>query len=209
MAYDDVIRVADAKTKRGRFERIEAEVGADPARHVTRVTEYTHPGADEVVSLLPSGIGVRIEANKRLMGLVDRLVNRGRHIRTDRVGGFLQLYVLAGLRRWRRSLLRHQREMMHIDDWLSQAEARLTRDYDLAVETLNARRLIKGYSDTHARGLSKFDRVMEGMALVDGREDAADWAGRLIWAALKDAKGEALDGALKTIRSFAEEKAVA
>lgn len=209
MAYDDVIRVADVKTRAGRFEEIEAEVGATPDHHVTRVTEYTHPGAAEVVSLLPSGIGARIEANDRLMGLIDRLVNRGRHIRTDRVGGFLQLYTLAGLRRWRRSLLRHGREMAHIDDWIRQAEERLPRDYDLAVETLNARRLIKGYADTHARGLSKFDRVMEGIDVVDGREDAADWAGRLIWAALKDAKGEALDGALKTIRSFAEDKAVA
>lgn len=209
MAYDDVIRVADVKTRTGRFERIEAEVGAAADQHVMRVTEYTHPGAAEVVSLLPAGIGARIEANDRLMGLVDRAVNRGRHIHTDRIGGFLQLYALSGLRRWRRSLLRHQREMAHVDDWIRTAKERLPRDYDLAVETLNARRLIKGYSDTHARGLSKFDRVMEGIDLVDGREDASEWAGRLIWAALRDAKGENLDGALKTIRSFTEDKAVA
>jgi indolepyruvate ferredoxin oxidoreductase beta subunit len=207
MAYDDVIRVADVKTRAGRFERIEAEVGASADRHVTRVTEYTHPGAAEVVSLLPSRIGARIEANDCWMRLIDRLVNRGRHIRTDRIGGFLQLYVFAGLRRSRRSLLRHGREIAHIDAWVGVAKERLPRDYDLAVETLKARRLIKGYSDTHARGLSKFDRVMEGIALVDGRDDAADWASRLILAALKDAKGEDLDGALRTIRSFADEKA--
>ncbi|MGI9507718.1 MAG: indolepyruvate oxidoreductase subunit beta family protein [Geminicoccaceae bacterium] len=204
MAYDDVIRVADVKIRAGRLERIEVEVGAFADRHVMQVTEYTHPGATEVVSLLPAGIGARIEMNERLMGLIDRLVNRGRHIRTDRIGGFLQLYALSGLRRWRRSLLRHRREMAHIDGWIRAAKERLPKDYDLAVETLNARRLIKGYSDTHARGLSKFDRVMEGIELVDGREDAADWASRLIWAALKDADGDNLDGALKTIRSFAE-----
>ena len=44
---------------------------------------------------------------------------------------------------------------------------------------LKARRLIKGYSGPHARGLSKFDRVMTGIALVEGRKDAADWADRL------------------------------
>ena len=64
------------------------------------------------------------------------------------------------------------------------------------------RRLIKGYSDTHARGLSKFDRVMAGALLVEGREDAADWLSRLITAALADPEGKALDGALETIRSF-------
>ena len=36
-----------------------------------------------------------------------------------------------------------------------------------------------------------------------GRPDAADWTRRLRQAALLDEKGEALDGALKTVRSFA------
>jgi indolepyruvate ferredoxin oxidoreductase beta subunit len=92
--------------------------------------------------------------------------------------------------------------MAHIDAWLAEAVDRLPRDRAFAEEILKTRRLIKGYSDTHARGLSKFDRVMAGVALVDGREDAADWTRRLIDAALQDPKGEALEGALETIRSF-------
>jgi indolepyruvate ferredoxin oxidoreductase beta subunit len=44
---------------------------------------------------------------------------------------------------------------------------------------------------------------MEGIALVAGRQDAADWARRLREAALQDEEGSALDGALATIRSFA------
>ena len=75
-------------------------------------------------------------------------------------------------------------------------------NYAFAAETLKIRRLIKGYSDTHARGLSKFDKVTSGAALVEGRDDAADWVARLIAAALADPGGEALDGALATIRSF-------
>jgi indolepyruvate ferredoxin oxidoreductase beta subunit len=78
----------------------------------------------------------------------------------------------------------------------------LPKDYDLAVQLLRTRRLVKGYSDTHARGLSKYDRVQAGIDLVAGRPDAADWAARLIEAALKDEEGKALDGALATIRSF-------
>ena len=35
-----------------------------------------------------------------------------------------------------------------------------------------------------------------------GRDDAADWIRRLREAALADEKGQALDGALGTIRSF-------
>ena len=78
----------------------------------------------------------------------------------------------------------------------------LPKNYDLAVEVMRCRRLVKGYSDTHARGLSKFDRVLEAIALVKDREDAAEWAGRLREAALKDEEGKALDGAIATIRSF-------
>ena len=60
----------------------------------------------------------------------------------------------------------------------------------------------RGYSDTHARGLSKFDKVLAGAAMVAGRADGADWVRRLREAALKDEEGKALDGAIATIRSF-------
>ena len=83
------------------------------------------------------------------------------------------------------------------------ALGRLATDYRFATETLKTRRLIKGYSDTHARGLAKFDKVIAGSTLVEGREDAADWVARLIAAALADPEGKALDGGLDTIRSFA------
>jgi len=39
--------------------------------------------------------------------------------------------------------------------------------------------------------------------MIEGRPDAADWLRRLREAALKDEKGEMLDGALKTVASFA------
>ena len=38
--------------------------------------------------------------------------------------------------------------------------------------------------------------------LVKGRADAADWIRRLREAALKDEKGDMLDGALKTVASL-------
>jgi indolepyruvate ferredoxin oxidoreductase beta subunit len=62
---------------------------------------------------------------------------------------------------------------------------------------------VKGYSDTHARGLSKFDRVLAAVPALAGREDGGDWMRRLIQAALQDEEGKALDGALKTVASFA------
>ena len=202
LCYDDILRVADLKTRSARFARVEREISASP-QTLMQVTEYLHPGAAEFVSLMPAGLGAWIEAKPGLYRLVDRVVNRGRRMRSDRVPSFFLLYTVGGMRRWRRRLLRHRREMAHMEAWLAIALQRLPQNYAFATETLKIRRLIKGYSDTHARGLSKFDRVTAGAALVEGREDAADWVARLIAAALADPAGEALDGALDTIRSFA------
>ncbi len=113
------------------------------------------------------------------------------------------LYVLGGLKSRRRGTLRHAQEVAHMERWLATANGYLTQNYDLAVEVLKCRRLVKGYSDTHSRGLSKFDKVLDGIALIATRDDAPDWARRLREAALKDEEGKALDGALATIRSFA------
>jgi indolepyruvate ferredoxin oxidoreductase beta subunit len=140
------------------------------------------------------------------MARLDRWFNRGRRIRTDRLSGFLMLYALAGLRGYRRRTHRHAVEVAHLDAWLDQVMRQCQSDYALAVELLRCRRLIKGYSDTHARGLSKFDRVLGGIDLVAGRDDAADWARRLRDAALLDEDGVALEGALATIQSFAAKK---
>ncbi|MFN4099661.1 MAG: indolepyruvate oxidoreductase subunit beta family protein [Pararhodobacter sp.] len=201
MAYDDLIRVADRKTRPARFARINAEMALREGQ-ILHLTEYTHPRAEEVISLFPARLGRWTEARPRLVRWIDRRVNKGRRLRSDGALPFLQLYLLGGLRGWRRRSLRHAVEVAHLEQWLSTALAHAGRDYALGVETLRLRRLIKGYSDTHARGLSKFDRAMEGAALVAGREDAADWTRRLRDAALQDEDGTALDGAIRTVRSF-------
>lgn len=112
------------------------------------------------------------------------------------------LYVLGGLRGYRRRTLRHRHEQDHLIHWLAVCRQAAVNDYDLAVELLRSRRLVKGYSDTHARSLSKFDKVLLGATLVQGRQDAAKWVARLREAALQDEQGEALDGAIKTLKSF-------
>lgn len=199
MAYDDIFRVADAKTRPERLTRIRAEMGANG---VMQLTEFTHPRGEEIVSLLPAGLGRWIHARPRLLGWIDRRVNKGRRLRTDRVLPFLQLHMLASLQGWRRRSLRHADEMAHLSDWQAAVLAQAPRDYALAVEMMKVRRLIKGYSDTHARGLGKFDRVMAAAGRLAGREDAADWVRRLVTSALQDEEGKALDGTLRTIDSF-------
>jgi indolepyruvate ferredoxin oxidoreductase, beta subunit len=198
MAYDDVIRVADIKLRPARFARLRGEAGAAPDQLVY-VTEYLHPRGEEICGMLPASLGALIEARPLLFRTLDRLVNRGRRVPVGRISGFLQLYCVAALRPTRRSSLRHKRETEHREAWLAQAAKVLKQNYDLAIEILRCQRLVKGYSDTHARGLSKFDRAMAKAAKLAPREDGAQWMARLIAAALMDERGEALDGVAKTI----------
>jgi indolepyruvate ferredoxin oxidoreductase, beta subunit len=200
MAYDDVIRVAELKTRASRFERVERDnsVGAG---QIIYTTEYMHPRLEEVAGTLPASLGRFLEAHPRLFGWMFR---NGRRVRSGTIGWFLALHVLAGLKPMRRRTLRHAREVEHLDRWLKLAADQAAENYDLAVEILAARRLVKGYSDTHSRGRSKFDRVIGAVPLLAHRDDGAAWLRRLREAALLDEGGIALDGALKTVATLEE-----
>jgi indolepyruvate ferredoxin oxidoreductase beta subunit len=201
LCYDDMIRVADLKTRSTRDKRVRREVGVKEGS-ILQVTEYFHPRIEEFCGTLPANLGGYIENRPKLAAFLDRRINHGRRIRTDSFAGFAALWFIGGLRRWRRGLLRHKVEIAHLERWYALALGHVPADYALAVEILNCRRLIKGYSDTHVRAQSKFDRVLSALDLVKGRPDAADWIRRLREAALKDEKGDMLDGALKTVASL-------
>ena len=201
MAYDDVVRVADLKVRGTRFKRVENEVGVKEDQ-ILYMTEYMHPRMEEVCGTLPKGLGLYIENRPKLFAWLDRRINKGRRVKTATLFWFSSLYLLAAMRRTRRGSLRHFREAEHREAWLETALAVLPRNYDLACETIATRRLVKGYSDTHARGLSKFDRVMSAIPMLETREDGAAWLKRLRQAALLDESGIALDGALKTVATL-------
>lgn len=63
----------------------------------------------------------------------------------------------------------------------------------MAVEIAECQRLVKGYGDTHARGLVNFDRVLAAVRARAGMPDAAARLRGLRVAALKDEEGVALE----------------
>jgi indolepyruvate ferredoxin oxidoreductase beta subunit len=198
MAYDDVIRVADLKTRASRFSRVRDEIRAETAQ-IVDTTEYMHPRVEEICATMPAGLGRAFENSAALRWVLRVVFDHPRRVRTTALSGFVPLYVIAGLKPWRRSLLRHSREVAHRDAWLATVAQ---SNPALALEVLKCRRLVKGYSDTHSRGMGKFDKIMAALPLLTSRNDAADWVRRLRDAALADADGKKLDGAIATIRSF-------
>lgn len=199
MSYDDVIRVADLKVRAERSARVRSEVGAS-ASDVVGTEEYFHPRLQEVLGVLPIGLAAWLDNSARLKAWLAPRLDRGRRIRTHTLRGHLQLRLVAGLRRWRRGNRRHVEEMAHLQAWLDAVQRALPADYALAVELLRCRRLIKGYSDTHARGTGRFDRLLHAAALLAGRDDSGLSLATLREAALRDAEGRALDQALQAMR---------
>ena len=193
MSYDDVIRVADLKTRAERFQRVRQEVGA-PAGEIVRTEEFFHPRLPEVAGILPERWGQWVLSSPKVSAWLAPRIDRSRRIRPASVSGFLQLRCVAGLRRFRRASLRHAEETQHLESWLDQVDAALRFDYDLAVEVVKCRRVVKGYSDTHARGASRFDRLMAAaQALMQSNnKDAATVLERIRAAALADASGKAM-----------------
>lgn len=192
MSYDDVIRVADLKTRAERLARMRREVGAD-GDAVFGAEEYFHPRLPELMGLLPQRWAAWLDASPRLKGWLAPRIDRGRRVRTHTLRGHLQLRLVAGLRRWRRGNRRHAEETVHLEQWLAAVERALDGDAALAVELLRCRRVVKGYSDTHARGSGRFDRLLRAASLLHGRRDAGAALASLREAALRDADGKALD----------------
>lgn len=172
MAYDDVIRVADLKTRGTRFDRVRSEIGAT-SQQLVYTTDYMHPRLEEICGTLPVGLGRWIERSPRLSSLVTRRLGKGRRLNSTSLSGFLMLYGLSGLRRMRRRTLRHQVEWQAIREWMALIAEIAPRDYALAVEVIECRRLVKGYSDTHARGTSKYGTLLATARGLSGRPGAA------------------------------------
>jgi len=199
MSYDDVIRVADLKTRSQRFARVHKEVGVKPGQ-LLYTTEYMHPQIDEVCGCLPAPLGRWILRTPLMRHVIEPFCRKGRFLKTGTLSGFVLLYVLSGMRRFRRSTLRHKIEQQGLQDWLALVRQTVATDYDLAVEIVECRRLVKGYSDTHVRSTSKYLKLMDAARGLMQTPDAARQLKALRDAALADAKGSKLDASLEALR---------
>jgi indolepyruvate ferredoxin oxidoreductase beta subunit len=204
MTYEDVIRVAQIKTRAARLNHVRHGAGAKADQAVI-VTEFLKPGIDELCSLLPAGPARRLLAWAERTGRRDKL-HLGLHIRTSTIFGFLALRGMAALKPWRRRGYRFGVEQQHIERWLLAVEAALLRDRRLALEVAECARLVKGYSDTHRRGMANFLRIMDtlvepALAAVTSKgpdfyANAAAAVATARKAALADPEGKTLDRTL-------------
>ncbi|MEI7785278.1 MAG: indolepyruvate oxidoreductase subunit beta family protein [Betaproteobacteria bacterium] len=196
MAYEDTVRVADLKTRRSRFERVGQEVRLDEAQQL-HINEFLHPRLEEVADTLPAAWGRWLLGSAWARALLAPLTRRGRVVRTSSLRGFLLMYCVAGLRRWRPQSLRYQVEQQRIEAWLADVGRLLPGQAELALEVARAQQLVKGYGDTHARGWRHFEMIMSQLGPLAGRADAASRLRAWVAAALADDSGQALKQAMQ------------
>lgn len=195
MAYEDVIRVADLKTRGSRLARVLIEARGRSGQ-IVDVTEFMHPRFEELCDTLPWRLGERLLMSDRARRILAPLIERDRTVTSSRLGGFLLLYGIAGLRRWRRGTLRYRVEQNRIVGWLASALNASRTDADLAIEIIRCQRLVKGYGNTHVRGLYNFATIMRRLSDIVKRPGSAAIVRVLREAALKDDEGRALAGAV-------------
>jgi indolepyruvate ferredoxin oxidoreductase beta subunit len=187
MAFDDVIKVADIKTRSKRVTKYRAEVRAKD-NQIVHMTEYMHPRLEEIVGTMPVAMAKRVQKSAFLTRFFEKFTGP-RLSDTTKVSSFLMLYFLASLKSIRRKSLRYAMEHKEITAWLDRVRRTMATDYDLAVEVIRCQRLIKGYGETHARGMGSFNMIM---ARVDQGKLAAPGVIEMRTAALADEDGIAL-----------------
>ena len=197
MSYEDLIRVADLKSRRSRFERVRAEVQARPHEPV-HIIEYLKPGVEEAAAVLPPFLSKRLLAWTEKRGLTHKL-NVGIYLKSTSVTGFLMLRLLAAMRPLRRMTSRYADEQALIERWLRVIADSGARDTGLALEIALCGRLIKGYGDTNRRAKAGFLRIMD--TLAEGGAFAEDLAraaaiAKAREAALADPEGRGLENSL-------------
>jgi indolepyruvate ferredoxin oxidoreductase beta subunit len=197
MSFEDVIRVAQAKTSRDRLERVRAEVRAKPNEPL-EITEHFKPGNEEIAALLPPFAARWLLARRKF--------NVSMHVRSTTVLGFARLRLLAGLRWWRPHTWRYIEEQAEIERWLRQVRAAAARSVELAREIAELARLIKGYGDTARRGIASYRRIESeiiepALAGTLTAKVAVDAIANARVAALGDPDGDALSRMLAALAS--------
>jgi indolepyruvate ferredoxin oxidoreductase, beta subunit len=198
MSYEDAIRVADLKTRRTRFERVQKEARVNE-RQLLEINEFLYPRVEEFTDIMPASLGAWIMRTVWARNLLNRFGGKGKVLKTSSLTGFLQLYWLASRRQGRRKTLRFKREHQNIHQWLARLQELAGVDYDLACEVAECPRLIKGYGDTHALGSRNYEGLIQAIPVLRKKDGAAARLRALREAALADETGKKLTDALQEL----------
>lgn len=200
MAYDDIIRVADLKSRASRWQRVIGEVKATDA-DLLKLYDHFKPGVPEFADMLPTGFANRLRAWDRKRVLAGKTPwALPLKVGTHSIVGMLALRTLAAFRGLRPRSSRYAIEQGLIDQWLNAVTTLTAHHWASGHETALCGRLIKGYGSTNERGKDNLLHVVQHLATAshfandDARATAISAARQ---AALADEGGKQLDQTLR------------
>lgn len=199
MAFDDIIRVADLKSRASRWQRVQREVKVQDA-DLLKVYDHFKPGAPEFAALLPQGLAQRVLAWDRRRVLAGKTAwALPLKVGTHSVFGMAALRGLAAFKWLRPHGSRYATEQALIEQWLSATVDTTARHWQTGYEIAQCGRLIKGYGSTNERGKENLLHVVQHLAVAGHFTDDAARAVAIAaarQAALADDAGQALDRTL-------------
>ena len=157
MSFEDVIRVAQLKTRPGRLDRIRGELGVDRDTPL-RLTDYFKPGRDEFIGILPPFLSWIVPKWKML----ERGKGVALHIPTGTAFGFALLKILASLKFLRRRSIQYVEEQENILTWLGAVKEAVKTDYDLACRTAELSIWARGYGNVRRNGQEMLTNMFAG-----------------------------------------------
>lgn len=178
MGFEDVIRVAQLKTRPGRFARIREDLGLQDDAPL-RVTDYLKPGREEIAAVLPPSLArMVVKPNGASSGYPLRINTAGPF-------GFALMKVLAAMKPLRRRSSGFQHEQAAIEKWLNAVQAAMDVDNDLALRLAEAAICARGYGRVRRRGSERLSALLEGIGarLSSDRDGLSDEIDRVLtWA---------------------------
>ena len=201
MAFDDIVRVADLKSRGSRITRVRGEVKAAP-EELLRVYDFFKPGVPEFAGLLPGPLArflLSRDARRRSAGKSPLAfpVKLAAHS----VSGVVALRVVANLRWLRKRSLRFKHEQAMIDRWLDGVLDALRLGWQAGFEVALCARLIKGYGSTNERGKENLLHVLNHLlpAHIDDPDALAAAIRTVRESAVADDTGKELDRTLAAL----------
>ncbi|HEY1226158.1 MAG TPA: indolepyruvate oxidoreductase subunit beta family protein, partial [Ramlibacter sp.] len=189
MAFDDLVRVADLKSRASRWQRVQGEVKPADA-DLLKVYDHFKPGVPEFAALLPKSLANRLRAwDRRRIAAGKDAWAMPLKVGTHTVGGMLALRTLAGMRWLRVRGSRFAFEQSMIEGWLDGIVQGARRDWSLGHEIAACGRLIKGYGATNERGKDNLLHVLDHLAGLQDPGAAAQAIAAARAAALADDAG--------------------
>jgi len=155
MIFEDVVRVAQLKTRPGRLKRIRNELGISDDAPLL-VHDYLKPGREELRGILPRAMGKWMPATKTGQNSPGIALK----INTSGPFGWIMMRLLSSLKTRRTRSIRFEHEQAMINQWLLAVSTAAGEDYELACKLAELAVWARGYGDTRNRGFDQLTKLL-------------------------------------------------